>query len=167
MERAYLTPAHGGANLLITRILLAAFLLIGCSSPNTTLPYSLTINEEGLGAIHPNTPFEQISTLLSGFEFEKLSQISPEHPEIIYQIKRGDNLIAQIISDTSGKKISAIHILSPLIKNIHNLGLGDPLPQNSSVICHDTLCRYTDEPSVQYRIDPKGRSIREITFQKL
>lgn len=167
MERACLTATDGGANLLIARILLAAFLLIGCSSPNTTLPYSLTISEEGLGAIHPDTPFEQINTTLSGFEFEKLSQVSPEHPEMIYQMKRGDNLIAHIISDSSGKKISAIHILSPLIKNKHNLGLGDPFPQSAAVICHDTLCRYIDEPSLQYRIDLKERSIREITFQKL
>jgi hypothetical protein len=141
--------------------------MIGCSSPNTALPYPLTISEEGLGAIHPDIPFEQISTTLSGFDFEKLSQISPQHPEMIYQMKRGGNLIAHIISDTSGKKIAAIHILSPLIKNKHNLGLGDSIPQSGVVNCHDELCTYTDEPSLHYRIDPNGRTIREITFQKL
>jgi len=152
---------------LIIRTLLSAFLVIGCSTPNNTLPYPLTISEEGLGAIHSDTPFEKISISLNGFEFEKLSRISPEHPEMIYQMKRGENLIAQIISDSSGKKISAIHILSPLIKNKENLGLGDSIPQSSAIICHDELCAYADEPSLQYRIDPNGRTIREITFQKL
>lgn len=167
MERTHLPPADGGESLLIYRILLSAFLLIGCSNSDNALPYPLTISEEGLGAIHPNTPFTQISTSLSGFEFEKLSQISPENPEIIYQMKRGDRLIAQIVSDASGKKISAIHVLSPQIKNKDNLGLGDPLPQTQTLTCRDELCSYGDEPSLHYRIDPKTRTIREITFQKL
>lgn len=167
MERASLSSADGGENLLIIRIFLSALLFIGCSSPNTALPYPLIISEEGLGAIHPETPFEQISTSLSGFEFEKLSQISPEHPEMIYQMKRGGRLIAHIVSDSSGKKISKIHILSPLIKNKHHLGLGETIPQNTPLHCRDELCSYPDEPSVYYRVDPKTQTIREITFQKL
>lgn len=167
MERASISSADGGESLLIYRIFLLAFLLIGCSNPDKTLPYPLTISEEGLGAIHPNTPFEQIEFSLSGFEFEKLSQISPEYPEMIYQMKRGNSRVAQIVSDASGKKISSIHILSPQIKNKGNLGLGNPLPQTQTLICHDELCSYTDEPSLHYRIDPKTRTIREITFQKL
>jgi len=167
MERTSLSSADGGEDLLIIRIFLSALLFIGCSSPNTTLPYPLIISEEGLGAIHPNTPFEQISTSLSGFEFEKLSQISPEHPELIYQMKRGKALIAQIISDPSGKKISAIYILSSQIKTKNNLGIGDQLPQTKSLKCLNDLCQNTDEPSLHYRIDPKTRNIREITFQKL
>lgn len=167
MERTRLPPTDGGESLLIYRILLSAFLLIGCSNSDNALPYPLTISEEGLGAIHPNTPFTQISASVNGFEFEKLSQISPENPAIIYQMKRGDNLIAQIVSDTSGKKISTIHILSPQIKNKYNLGLGDPLPQTQTLTCRDELCSYDDEPSLHYQIDPKTRTIREITFQKL
>ena len=167
MERASLTSTHGREDILSTRLLIIALLFIGCSSQNTTLPYPLTISEEGLGAIHPDTPFEQISTSLSGFEFEKLSQISPEHPEMIYQMKRGGRLIAHIVSDSSGKKISEIHILSPLIKNKHDIGLGETIPQNTPLNCRDELCSYPDEPSLYYRIDSKTRTIREITFQKL
>lgn len=167
MERTGLSSTDGGEDILIIRIFLSVFLFIGCSSPDISLPYPLTISEEGLGAIHPDTPFEQISTSLSGFEFEKLSQISPEHPEMIYQMKRGKNLIAHIVSDSSGKKISEIHILSPLIKNKYRLGLGETLPQNTPLTCRDQLCSYPDEPSVHYRIDPKTQTIREITFQKL
>ena len=167
MERTCLLTTDGGESLLITRTLLLAFLLIGCNSTNNALPYPLTISEEGLGAIHPDTPFQQITTSLHGFEFEKLSQISPQYPEIIYQMKRGDGLIAQIVSDASGKKIAAIHILSPQIKNKQNLGLGDPLPQAKTLTCPNALCSYDNEPSVHYRIDPKSRTILEITFQKL
>jgi hypothetical protein len=167
MERASLSSADGGEDLLSTRFLLIALVFVGCSSPNNTLPYPLIISENGLGAIHPDTPFEQISTSLSGFEFEKLSQISPQYPEMIYQMKRGDTLIAHIVSDSSGKKISEIHILSPLIKNKHHLGLGETIPQNTPINCRDELCSYPDEPSVYYRIDSNTRTIREITFQKL
>jgi len=167
MERAGLASADGGEDLLIIRTLLSAFLVIGCSTPNNTLPYPLIISEEGLGAIHPDTPYDEISTSLSGFEFEKLSQISPEHPEMIYQMKRGKALIAHIVSDPSGKKISAIYILSSQIKTKNNLGVGDPLPQTESLKCLNDLCQNTDEPSLHYRIDPKTRTIREITFQKL
>ena len=167
MERACLTAADGGANLLIIRTLLIALLFIGCSSQNTTLPYPLTISEEGLGAIHPDTPFNQITTSLSGFTFEKLSQISSDQSNTILQMKRGDSPIAQIVSDPSGKKISAIYILSSQIKTKNNLGLGDPLPQTESLECLNNLCQNTDEPSIRYQIDPKPRTIREITFQKL
>lgn len=167
MERARIPSTDGGESLLIYRILVFAFLLIGCNNSDNTLPYPLIISEEGLGAIHPDTPFTQISTSLNGFEFEKLSQISPEYPEMMYQMKRGNSPVAQIVSDASGKKISAIHILSPLIKNKHNLGLGNPLPHTQTLICHDQICSYDDEPSVHYQIDPKTRTILEITFQKL
>jgi hypothetical protein len=152
---------------LIIRSLFIAFFLIGCNSQNSTLPYPLIISEEGLGAIHPDTPFDQITTSLSGFEFEKLSQISPERPEMIYQMKRRKALIAQIISDSSGKKISEINILSSQIKNKSNLGIGDPLPQTELLRCSNDLCQNTNEPSVHYRIDPKTRTIREITFSRL
>lgn len=166
MERAGLSPTDGGENLLITRILLP-FLFIGCTTPSNTLPYPLTLNEEGLGAIHSDTPFAQIRSSLSGFEFEKLSQISPEHPQMIYQMKRGNTLIAQIVSDPSGKRIAAIHILSPLIKNKNHQGLGDSLPLSTTLQCQDQECHYTDEPSLHYRIDPKKRTILEITYQRL
>jgi hypothetical protein len=167
MERAYLNPTDDGAGVLIYRTFLAAFLLIGCSSEKTALPYPLTISEEGLGAIHPDTPFDQISTTLSGFEFEKLSQIASDQSNTILQIKRGNSLIAQIVSDPSGKKISVIYILSPLIKNKHGIGIGDPLPYTESLNCNNDLCLSTDEPSLHYRIDLKGRTIREITFSRL
>jgi hypothetical protein len=167
MERTCLSPTDDGANLLIIRTLLAAFLVIGCSSVETTLPYPLTISEEGLGAIHPDTPFDQISTALSGFEFEKLSQISSDQSHTIVQIKRSHSLIAQIVSDSSGKKISAIYILSPQIKNKNHLGIGDPLPQSDSLKCDNDLCQSTDEPSLHYRIDVRDRTIREITFSRL
>lgn len=170
MERARFHPTHGGACFLIARILslLPIVLTIGgCYLPNEPLPYPLTISEEGLGAIHPETPFDQVNTKLSGFTFEKLSQISPDHPETIFQIKRGENVIAQIISDTSGKKIATILITSPLVKNRQNQGLGDPLPMDKTLHCDDNLCSNTNEPSLLYRIDPNGRIIREITFSRI
>lgn len=167
MERTCLPSTHGGADILILRILITALILIGCSTPSDTLPYPLLISEEGLGAIHPDTPFEKISTSLSGFEFEKLSQISPQESEIIFQMKRGNSVMAHIVSDASGKKIVSIHILSPLIKNKNNQGLGDLLPQTKTLKCADDLCHYPEEPSLLYRIDPKSRTIREITYQKL
>lgn len=169
MERTCLPSAHGGADILILRIFITALVLvlIGCSTPSDTLPYPLIISEEGLSAIHPDTPFEQISTSLSGFEFEKLSQISPQESEIIFQIKRGSAAMAHIVSDSSGKKIASIHILSPLIKNKNNQGLGDLLLQTKTLKCNDNLCYYPEEPSLLYRIDSKSRTIREITYQKL
>lgn len=167
MERKNLSSAHAGADILIIRILITALVFIGCSTPNDTLPYPLLISEEGLGAIHHDTPFEQISTLLSGFEFEKLNQISPQESEILFQMKRGNTVIAHIVSDPSGKKIASIHILSPLVKNKTNQGLGDLLLQTKTLKCSDNLCHYPEEPSLLYRIDSKSRMIREITYQKL
>lgn len=170
MGRSGIDSTHGGADLLISRLLsslLFALFLSGCDAQNEPLPYPLTISEEGLGAIHPDMPFDQINTSLSGFSFEKLSQISPDQSETIFQIKRGERVIAHIISDSSGKKIASIHILSPLVKNRDNLGLGDPLPLSETLICTHHQCTSSDEPSLSYRIDPNGRTIREITFSRL
>jgi hypothetical protein len=170
VERACFDPAYGGAGILIFRLplfLILTLFFFACSTPSNTLPYLLSISEEGLGAIHPETPFDQVNTKLSGFTFEKLSQISPDHPETIFQMKRGENVIAQIISDPSGKKIASIVIISPLVKNRQNQGLGDPLPVDKTLHCDDNLCSKTDEPSLFYRIDPNDRIIREITFSRL
>jgi hypothetical protein len=166
VERASLDSAHGGAGILIYRTLLIAFFVFGCSSQNTTLPYPLTISEEGLGAIHPNTPFDQVEGKLSGFTIDKLSQVSSDQSETIVQLKRGEKIFAQIISDPSGKKISQILILSPLIKNTHNQGIGDPLtPQN--LLCTQESCHYSNEPSILYQTEGSNHTIREITYTKL
>ncbi len=152
---------------MIYRLFLIGFLLVGCSKPSETLPYPLTISEEGIGAIHPNTPIDQLNTTLSGFEFQKLNPVSPDQQAVIFQIKRGDTLIAQIFSDGSGKKISSIHILSPLIKNKSHVGLGDRLPSDKKLVCDHDLCHTLDEPSLHYRLDPLTRIVREITFSRL
>ncbi|MDD5053226.1 MAG: hypothetical protein PHO27_10885 [Sulfuricurvum sp.] len=155
---------------MIFKLLILLFLpliYIGCSTPNNALPYSLTISEEGLGAIHPTTSFEEINTKLSGFNFEKLSQISPNNPQSIFLIKRGENRIAQIISDSSGKKIAEIDILSPLIKNKHDQGIGDTMSPQNNLICIKDICHYRDEPSLCYTLDINSHIIREITYQKI
>lgn len=170
MERASLDSAHGGAGILISHLLISlsfALFIIGCGTANETLPYSLTITEEGLGSIHPETPFNQINSSLSGFTFDKFSQISPDHPEAIYQVKRGKITLAQVISDPSGKKIASIHVVSSLIKNRHNQGVGDTLTPRADLICAQDTCHYADEPSVHYSMTSDGQTVREITFSRL
>lgn len=169
MERTCLTAANGGADLLISQLLIivfTTFFISGCSRSEQNLPYPLIITEEGLGAIHPYTPFDQISTSLSGFTFEKLSLVSPNQNTQLLQMQRGTTLIAHIVSDPSGKKIASIDILSPLVKNRHNQGLGDPLPDSKAIICQHLFCHYLQEPSLIYTISSE-RVIRKITYQKL
>lgn len=170
MERTCLDPAYGGEDILIFRTLpLTLFILAlhGCDAPNEPLPYPLTISEEGLGAIHPDTPFDQVTTSLSGFSFEKLSKISPDQNQIIFQMKRGKSTVADIVSDPTGKKIAEIHVISPHIKNKHAQGLGDPLPLSKTLRCSDDRCSDATEPSVYYRIERNTRTIKEITFSRL
>ncbi|MDD2369227.1 MAG: hypothetical protein PHQ90_07995 [Sulfuricurvum sp.] len=147
--------------------LVAIVIFAGCSTQSDEFPYPLVISEEGLGSIHPNVPFEEVNTRLNGFSFDKFTQISPEHPESIYQIKRGKNVIAQISSDPSGKKISSIHIVSPLIKNKYHQGIGDILTPRADLVCKNDTCSYANEPSVHYALDPDGQTVREITFSRI
>lgn len=170
MERTGLTPAYVREDILILRILvlsLIALYLSGCNTPKDELPYPLTISEEGLGSIHPDTPFNQLNSSLSGFTLEKLSRISPDQKQLIFQIKRGEMLIADVVSDPSGKKIAEIQIASPLIKNKENLGLGDTLPMSKTLRCDNDLCYNENEPSLHYRIDQNTQTIKEITFSRL
>jgi hypothetical protein len=140
--------------------------LAGCSEQSTALPYPLTISQEGLGAIHPDTPFEEIPTRMLGFECEKLSAVSSSDPTLIYQIKRGGKPLADIVSDPSGKKIVSIHILSPLIRDSHDQALGEVLGAEPFV-CDGARCVDPQSPSVRYTIHPSTRTIREITHQRL
>lgn len=170
MERAGLDSAYGGKGILMIRLLslfLLALLIQGCDTPTKSLPYALSITEEGLGALHPNTPFNQVNTSLNGFEFEKLSQISPGQNEMIFLMKRGGKTLAQIVSDPSGKKIAEIQITSTLIKNQYGQGIGDPLPDAKTLHCREDICESENEPSLHYRIDQNTRIIKEITFSRL
>lgn len=167
MERAGLYSAHGGEDFLMRYLLiLMVWLLSGCSEPTSTLPYPLFITQEGLGAIHPETPIDQIPTLMVGFEIEKLSAVSSSDEASIYQIKRGDTLLAHVVSDSSGKKIDAIHILSPLIKDTHDQAIHEPL-KKTPFLCEGNRCTDPSSPRIHYTIDPNNRTILEITFQKL
>lgn len=171
MEWPCLTSIDGREsflNVLFSILAITAALLIsGCdSSSDIHLPYPLIISEEGLGAIHPHTPFDQVSTTLSGFTFEKLNLVSPNQNIVLLQMQRDKMPIAHIISDPSGKQIASIEILSPLVKNRYNQGIGDSLGISETIICQSLSCRYTQEPSLTYTISPE-RTIRKITYQKL
>ncbi|MFZ2890013.1 hypothetical protein [Sulfuricurvum sp.] len=166
MERARLPATDGGEDFLIYRTLLMALLFIGCSTPLDTLPYPLTLSEKGLGAIHPNTPFDKIPSIMIGFKCEKLNIVSSNTTEIIYLIQKGSQPIAQIVSNPSGNKITQIHVLSPQIKDSYNQSIGDLLSYQGA-LCKKNSCHYPAAPSVIYKIDPKTQTIREITFQKL
>lgn len=148
-------------------LLVPVLFLFGCRSPQEPLPYPLTITEEGLGAIHPETPFDQAGGKLMGFEARKLSRVTPERPEALWQIRRGENVYALVVSDEGGKKIDHIDVLSPQIKNRRAQGIGDSLSPTPALRCDNGTCSYADEPSLHYRIDPASRIIREITLQKL
>lgn len=167
MERACISSADGGKDLLMRRLtILLFFLLSGCSEQSTTLPYPLIISQEGLGAIHPGTPIDQIPTLMVGFEVEKLSAVSSVDQATIYQIKRNGATLAQVISDKSGKKVDSIHVLSPLIKDTYDQGINEPLKEQS-FHCQGNQCTDTSSPQMSYTVDPKNRTILEITYQKL
>ncbi|MBD3798808.1 hypothetical protein [Sulfuricurvum sp.] len=167
MERADIASADGGEDLLMRLLILSiALILSGCFEPSTTLPYPLIISQEGLGAIHPKTPIDQIPTLMVGFEVEKLSAVSSVDEATIYQIKRGGTTLAQIVSDKSGKIVDSIHILSPLIKDTHNQTIHEPL-KKKPFLCKGERCTDPSSPLILYTIDPKNRTILEITYQRL
>lgn len=146
-----------------------AFFLSNCHSSDGSLPYPLTITQEGMGSIHPGEPFD-IALLrgkLPGFELEKLSRVASEKGATILQLTRGDKPIALIVSDQTGATLSEIIVLSPLVKNLHGLGINDTLPPAKDLNCTQEVCRYTNEPSILYTIDPNSRAIREIILQPL
>ncbi len=138
----------------------------GCSEQDKALPYPLTLTKEGLGAIHPDTPFEEIPTLMLGFECEKLTAVSSYDQGLIYQIKRGEDPIAHIVSDRSGKRVASIHLLSPLIKDAYDQAIHEPLKEKP-FLCVGERCSDPASPEIFYTIDPKNRTILEITYQKL
>lgn len=168
MERTCLASADGGTDFLMVRlgIFWTIFILfIGCGSPDETLPYPLTITQEGLGPLHPTTPFEEVPTAMIGFESQKLSLISPDQTEVIYAISKGSHTVAHVFSDTSGKKIDAIHVLSVHVQDVHGQKIGSAL--EASIPCGNGRCSDPSSPSISYEIDPKTRIIRQINYQRL
>lgn len=146
-----------------------ALLFVGCQNRPNTLPYPLVISQEGMGAVHLGEPFDvaQLQGKLPGFELEKLSQVTSEKGAGTVRLKRGDDPVALIVSDPKGANLSQIIVLSPLVKNAQGLGLNDVLPLSKNLTCTDNQCRYDDQPSVHYTIDPDSRIIREIILQPL
>lgn len=171
MGRKDLFAAHGGETLLIRYLLYSipiALFLSGCGSTQENLPYPLTITQEGVGAIHPGDTFDasRIQSALPGFTVETVSQISPQKAPMILIIKRGDNPIVYLLPDADGKNIAQITVLSPLVKDKLNQGVGDNLKPSPSLSCDVDVCRYADFPALGYTIEA-DRTIREITVQKL
>jgi len=145
------------------------FLVNACSEPHDSLPYPIAITQEGLGAIHPDQPydFNTLQASLPGIEFIRFQPVSSERIEQIILLKRGSMNLAQIFLEPDQKKIREIFILSPQIKNRLNKGIGDTLNPHPSLECTNDLCRYDDEPSVRYKVNTQTRRILEISYRKL
>lgn len=141
----------------------------GCHHSSDTLPYPLTLSEEGMGSVHPGDSFD-IALLrgkLPGFELELLSPVASAKSAPLIRLKREEREIALFGSDPEGSRITEIIILSPLVKNDEGIGINDPLPDSDAIRCNGDECRYRDHPSITYRIETASRTIREISLQKL
>lgn len=171
MGRQSLPAADGREALLnpaLPLLLASALLFVGCGVSEDSLPYPLTITDEGVGAIRPGMAFDssRIQSTLPGFTVDAVSRISPQKEPMILLLKRGDTPILYLLPDSEGKQILRITALSPLIKDRYDQGIGDPLRTTPSLSCKESECFYADTPGVRYTLDPAGR-IREITVQKL
>ena len=147
----------------------AAGILGGCGPSGGSLPYPLTVTSEGLGAIHPQDPFDPkaVEMKLPGFNVEKVSPITPSDPEPILILKRGGTTIAYLSPDSSGETIAQISVVSPLVRDKRGQGIADTIQQTPDLVCKRNLCRYHDDSRLIYQIDPQTGTIREITVQKL
>lgn len=170
MGRTKLSAADGRAYFLSRFLNIAvAAVLVGCSQPEDTLPYPLIISQEGLGAIHPAQAynFHSLNSALPGFELVRLDAVSGEQAQHLILLKRGSSEIARIFISPDQKKIEEIFILSAQIKNRDGKGIGDILPVTATLKCQSLTCRYIDEPSLSYTIEPSTHRIIEISYQKL
>jgi len=141
----------------------------GCQPSSDALPYPLTISEEGVGSVHLGGSFD-IALLrgkLPGFELELLSEVASAKSSPIIRLKRGGKEIALLVSDPKGSILTEVIILSPRVKNTQGIGINDLLPDTEAIRCIRDKCRYSNNSSVTYRIEPGSRTIREITLQKL
>lgn len=143
--------------------------LVNCHSPQEPLPYPITLNEEGLGAIRPGGTYDSalIQSKLPGFTVEKLSQITPQKSQSLLALKRGEHLLAHIFPDSREKGIERITLYSGLIKDHRGQSIGDVIQADGDLRCGENECHYGAETPLRYRIDPSSRIIREITLQKL
>jgi hypothetical protein len=144
-------------------------LFLGCKNPDSPLPYPLTISPEGVGAIHLGGTFDipLLQGKLPGFELEKLSEVTSATGQTIVRLKRHDEPLALILSDSSGVTITQIIVLSPLIKDTKKLGINDMLPPSEELHCVKDQCTYTANPTITYAIRPDTHTIREINLQQL
>lgn len=140
-----------------------------CSQPTNILPYPLTITEEGVGAIHPSQPydFNILRSSLPGIECIRLHSVSSADQRQIILLKRGTENLAQLLIASDQKNIQEIVILSSQIKNKDRRGIGETLASRTTLHCTKSICRYNDEPSLEYKLDPLTHRILEISYRKL
>lgn len=113
---------------LLTLFIFLTYGFSGCSQGNGTLPYDLEVNENGVGKIQRNTPFDaaKISALLPGFEAHTFTAFMHGNPYPVIRITRHDKEVMIISPDEEKTGIASIAVLHPDVKTPKGKRLGDP-----------------------------------------
>ncbi len=154
---------------MISRLVLSVLIitLAGCSQPSTTLPYTVDINEQGVGRIHHDTPFDhiQINTLLPGFDINTYTTFSEGESEPVLRVTRHSAQVMLIFPTKDKEHIDHIIATHPEITLNEKRCIGEPLKKYESMFksCqqHDTivLCESTMSPQIHFVTDASRKRV--------
>ena len=115
IRNANLTMKHAVRISLIILLGTAAFLASGCSEPDTTLPYSIEIEEEKAGRITSETPFDasHIASLMPGFDVKPYTAFSAGMPHTVLRVSRHERPIMSIMPTPDGKRVHSVTVHDP------------------------------------------------------
>jgi hypothetical protein len=106
----------------------AAFLASGCSEPDTTLPYSIEIEEEKAGRITSETPFDasHIASLMPGFDVKPYTAFSAGMPHTVLRVSRHERPIMSIMPTPDGKRVHSVTVHDPEVTAQRRVHVGAP-----------------------------------------
>lgn len=92
-------------------------LAVGCSSPSSALPYAIEVDDEHVGPIRPDTPFDaaHIATLMPGFDVDTLSAFEAGHIQQLIRVQRHHAPVLLLSPTSDGENIASVSIDHPEI----------------------------------------------------
>jgi hypothetical protein len=119
-----------------TVLILWLTLLAGCSQTPTTLPYPLQVNDEGIGPLKHNTPFNasMINSLLPGFDVRKFTAFEAGNAVTVLRVTRGSQEVFIIHPDQANQYIGLIKVTHPDITLSGMALIGTPVQAADSMV---------------------------------
>ncbi|MDX1295102.1 MAG: DUF1131 family protein [Sulfurimonadaceae bacterium] len=119
-----------GRTARFTKTLFVSSLLLffyGCGEPKKGLPYAIEVDEDHVGRIKADTPYDtaQIALLMPGFEIKPFTSFVAGEPHSVLHLTYHNQPVMTITPTKEGNRIDSVTVHSPEITAQHRFSIGE------------------------------------------